>query len=69
MKILITLFIISVFTFNALAQLKLPSAISDGMILQQKMKVPIWGWATPNSGVSVKFMGQNKSTSADAEGD
>ena len=27
------------------ADLKLPAFISDNMVLQQRSKVPIWGWA------------------------
>ena len=32
------------------------------------MAVPVWGWATSNADVIVKFSGQTKSTRADANG-
>lgn len=68
MKVLITLLIINIISFNVYAELKLPSAIADNMVLQQKMDVPVWGWAKPKAKVVVKFMGQTKSVNADNEG-
>lgn len=35
------------------AQLKLPALFSDGMVLQQKSNVPVWGWAAPGKSISV----------------
>ncbi len=35
------------------ADIRLPSVIGDNMVLQQGMKVPIWGLAEPNSVVSI----------------
>ncbi len=44
------------FGSTALAQetFQLPAVISDGMVLQAKAKVPIWGFAKPGTQVSVK---------------
>lgn len=36
-----------------LAEVKLPAIFSDNMVLQQKSKVAIWGWAKPNSRVRI----------------
>jgi sialate O-acetylesterase len=36
------------------AQVKLPSVISDNMVLQQQFEVPIWGWAKPGEKINVK---------------
>ena len=58
----------SIISSTVLAQLKLPSVISDNMVLQREMNIPIWGWAKPKAVVTVKFMGQTKSSVADAEG-
>ncbi len=58
----------SIITLNVAAQIKLPSIISDDMVLQRNMKVPVWGWAKPKAVVTVKFMDQKKSTNSDAEG-
>ncbi len=35
------------------AQLKLPSVLSDNMVLQQQSEVKIWGWATKGATISV----------------
>ena len=55
-------------SLTAVAQLKLPSVISDNMVLQRDMDVPIWGWADPKTKVTLKFMDQTKSIISDAEG-
>ena len=52
----------------ACADVTLPSIISDGMVLQQQMETPIWGWADPGEKVSVSFEKQSKSATADANG-
>jgi sialate O-acetylesterase len=38
----------------AIAQIKLPAVISDNMVLQQNMKVPIWGRAEPGEKFRIK---------------
>lgn len=43
---------------------RLPSVISDNMVLQSDMPVPIWGWAQPGEKVAVRFAGQTKKTVA-----
>ncbi len=40
-------------TFSASADVRLPAIIGDNMILQQRMGVPIWGWANPGETVTV----------------
>lgn len=50
------------------AEVSLPSVISSNMVLQQQMKVPIWGAANPGEKVTVTFAGQTKSTVADEKG-
>ena len=45
--------------------LRLPSIISDHMVLQRDQPVAIWGWAAPDSEVSVSFKGQSTTTRAD----
>ena len=39
-----TLVVISLLQSRAAAQVKLPSIISDHMILQRGQQLPIWGW-------------------------
>jgi len=43
------------------AEVKLPSLLSDGLVLQQGMKVNIWGTADPGERVTVTFEGQQVS--------
>ena len=50
------------------AEVKLPPVISSHMVLQREMAVPIWGTASPGEKVIVKFRGQQKEATADAEG-
>ncbi|MCH1438806.1 MAG: 9-O-acetylesterase, partial [Rubripirellula sp.] len=50
------------------ADVTLPSIIGDGMVLQQKMAAPIWGWADPGENVTVSFNKQSKATTADQDG-
>lgn len=48
--------------------LKLPRLISDGMILQQKKRVHIWGEDEPESVITVSFLEEKKVAEANKEG-
>jgi sialate O-acetylesterase len=48
--------------------LRLPSILSDHMVLQREMAVPVWGWADGGATVTVSFQGQKESVTADATG-
>ena len=50
------------------ADVKLPSLLSDHMLLQQGKPVRIWGKAGPGEQVKVSFRGQDAAASADASG-
>ncbi len=50
------------------AAVKLPSVISDHMVLQRDRPVPVWGKADPGEEVTVEFAGQKKTTKAGADG-
>lgn len=52
----------------AVADVTLPSAIGDHMVLQRDAEVRIWGWADPGEAVTVTFAGQEEQVNADAEG-
>src|SRR3989442_330048 len=52
----------------ARANISLPDVISDGMMLQQRQRVPIWGKADPGEVVTVRFAGQTKGVTAAADG-
>jgi sialate O-acetylesterase len=53
---------------RAQADVTLNPLFTDNAVLQQGVKVPIWGTATPGEGVTVAFAGQTVSTTADASG-
>jgi len=50
------------------AEVKLPSLLSDGMVLQQGTKVNVWGTADPGERVTVTLKDQRVSGIADSEG-
>ncbi len=52
----------------ATAAVKLPNVLSDHMVLQRGMDVPVWGTADAGEMVTVKFREQTKTTKADAQG-
>ncbi|MBN2166315.1 MAG: beta galactosidase jelly roll domain-containing protein [Marinilabiliaceae bacterium] len=47
----------------------LPKLVSDGMVLQQKSPVKIWGWASANEDVKVLFINKEYLTKADENGE
>lgn len=52
-----------------MGRLQLPRLISNGMILQQKKKVRIWGEDEPGRTVTVSFLGKDYTAQADEAGD
>jgi sialate O-acetylesterase len=53
------LFIVTAIIANtARADVKLPALISDGMVLQQGMPAPLWGWADEGESVTVEIQNQ-----------
>jgi sialate O-acetylesterase len=48
-------------------QVKLPRLVSDSMILQRDTKINIWGWASKNEKVSIKFNGKSYKTTTGAD--
>ncbi len=53
---------------NLQAALQLHGLFTDGMVLQQAMKVPIWGKAEAGEKVVVSFQGQEAASKADQDG-
>ena len=53
---------------TAWAEVKLPTAFADNMVLQREMKIPVWGTADPGEQVTITLDDQRASTTADAEG-
>src|SRR5262249_17870111 len=56
--------IIAFIAGNASADVKLPALISDGMVLQQGINAPLWGWADEGESVTVEFQGQKVAATA-----
>ena len=50
------------------ADVRLPSIVGDGMVLQRDSALNIWGWADPGEAVSVAFRKQQLAAIADADG-
>jgi sialate O-acetylesterase len=52
----------------AAADVRLPAILSDHMVLQQQMPLPVWGWAEPGEQVTVTFDKQKQTAKADEKG-
>ncbi|MBL8795331.1 MAG: hypothetical protein JNM56_15610 [Planctomycetia bacterium] len=50
------------------AAVSLPRVFGDSMVLQRDQAVPVWGTARPGERITVAFQGQERMTSADAQG-
>jgi sialate O-acetylesterase len=48
--------------------LRLPTCFSSGMVLQQGLPLPIWGWAKADSRLTVDWNGRSYAAVADARG-
>ncbi|MFV8374499.1 sialate O-acetylesterase [Flavobacterium sp. LB1P71] len=49
------------------AKIKLPALFSDNMMLQQKSKAPMWGWANKNENLNIKTSWDSKIYKAKAD--
>lgn len=68
MKIFRVFFAALALTAAARAEVKLPSIISDHMVVQADTTIPIWGWAEPGEQVTVSLGGQSQTATAGADG-
>lgn len=68
-RVLILQFLILIgLSYGAIAQIKLPQLISDGMVLQREADVKVWGWASSYESVSISFKNKKYKTKADKNG-
>jgi sialate O-acetylesterase len=61
-------FLFLLLSFSAFSDVKLPTLVSNGMVLQRDIPVKIWGWANAAEKVTVTFKGKKLRTLADASG-
>jgi len=64
----VMLFVLVFTVAVARAEVKLPALISDGMVLQQGVKVSLWGMADPGERVTVTLKDQEANGVADRDG-
>ena len=50
------------------SQVKLPRLVRDSMILQRDTKINIWGWASKNEKITIKFNGKSYKAPTGADG-
>jgi len=50
-------------------QVRLPKLISNGMVLQRDSKIKIWGWASPDEKVTLRFLERDYTATAGKNGD
>ncbi len=68
MRTLLLAFCFALAAFSVQAEeLRLPSLIGDGMVLQQQSTVPLWGWALAGEKVTVLGSWTEKAVSAKAD--
>lgn len=53
---------------SATAQVRLPRLVRDSMVLQRDAKINVWGWASPNEKISIRFNNKNFKTTTGADG-
>jgi len=60
----LSFFVIVLYNPLMYAQLKVNSLFTDHMVLQQGVQIPVWGTATDNEIITIKFDGQEFSTTS-----
>jgi len=68
LKKIAVLLLVAALGGSGVAELKLPSVFSDGMVVQRDQAVAVWGWADPGQSVTVAFAGQVQTVKAGADG-
>jgi sialate O-acetylesterase len=66
--VLLSAFVFASAASEARAAVSLPDVLSDSMVLQRGVRVPVWGRAEPGEAVTVSFKGQTKRTTTSADG-
>lgn len=64
----VVFFLILTMPIASAAQVKLPRLIRDSMVLQRDTKFNVWGWASKDEKISIKFNGRTYKTKTGADG-
>ena len=59
---------LTLLTFTANAEVRLPNVFGDHMVLQRDQAIPVWGWSDAGEKVVVTLAGQRAETTADTDG-
>lgn len=65
---LILLFLVLLAVQRTEAKVTLPQLVSDGMVLQRDREITLWGSADPGETITIQFLNQTFSTTADTRG-
>ncbi|HET6994313.1 MAG TPA: sialate O-acetylesterase, partial [Chitinophagaceae bacterium] len=68
MKVKTFLLVLLIVAIESTAQVRLPRLVRDSMVLQRDSRVNIWGWASKNEKISIKFNGKTYKTKTGADG-
>jgi hypothetical protein len=68
LHILLTAFLFTPLAALHAAEIKPANHFSANTVLQRDREVPVWGWADPNTAVTVEFADQKKRATANADG-
>lgn len=68
MRTLQFILILQIIVLDSSAQVRLPRLVRDSMILQRDIKINIWGWASKNEKVTIKFNNKNFKTTTGPDG-
>lgn len=50
------------------AKVRMPAIFGDHMVLQEKSKLPVWGWAAPDEKITVTFKGEKQTAITASDG-
>src|SRR5260370_42284552 len=65
---ILSVMLVAVIKQAAHAEVRVPSIIGDNMVLQQGLKVRVWGTAQPGEGLTVTFASSRANATTDARG-
>jgi sialate O-acetylesterase len=61
-RLIYSLLIIFLSNIQSFGNVRLPTLVSDNMVLQRNTNISIWGWAASGEKVSIQFRGKNYKT-------